>query len=308
MPARKADDKQLKRLHVLDSIKIKLQHLLPKQLLTRLAGWGAELKGAMLTYWVIKAFARYYGIDMKEAKEPDLKSYATFNQFFVRELRPGCRPVVSGLEMLCLPADGTISQLGAIDNDKIFQAKGHSYTLEALLAGNYLLAEKFIDGVFATTYLSPRDYHRVHMPCDGVLREMIYVPGDLFSVNPLTAANVANLFARNERVICVFDTEFGPMVQILVGATIVGSIETVWAGSVTPPREGIIKRWTYPAGDKTEAIKLEKGQEMGRFKLGSTVINLFTQGSVTLTPKLASGTTTRMGEPFAEGSRQAASE
>jgi phosphatidylserine decarboxylase len=237
---------------------------------------------------------------MQEAQNPDLASYATFNEFFVRPLRDGARPIVAEPHVLALPADGAISQLGAIRDDQIFQAKGHNYTLEALLAGNYLLAEPFRNGLFATTYLAPSDYHRVHMPCDGILREMIYVPGDLFSVNPLTAANVPNLFARNERVICVFDTAFGPMVQILVGATIVGSIETVWAGTVTPPREGIIRRWTYPAEGMEGAIQLVKGEEMGRFKLGSTVINLFTPGSVQFAPHLNNGTVTRMGQAFAE--------
>lgn len=285
---------------MLDSIKIKLQYWLPKLALTRLAGWGAEKKAGRLTHWVVKAFARYYRVEMQEAQNPDLASYATFNDFFVRPLREGARPIVAEPHIVTLPADGAISQLGPIRDDQIFQAKGHHYTLEALLAGNYLLAEHFRNGLFATTYLAPRDYHRVHMPCDGVLREMIYVPGDLFSVNPLTAANVPNLFARNERVICVFDTAFGPMVQILVGATIVGSIETVWAGTVTPPREGIIKRWVYPAEGVEGAIQLAKGDEMGRFKLGSTVINLFTPGSVQWVPQLNSGTITRMGQAFAE--------
>ncbi|MFC0227597.1 archaetidylserine decarboxylase [Serratia aquatilis] len=284
---------------MLDSVKIKLQYWLPKVALTRLAGWGAEKKAGWLTRLVVKTFARYYRVEMQEAQNPDLSSYATFNDFFVRPLRDGARPIVADPDMLALPADGAISQLGSIDDDQIFQAKGHYYTLEALLAGNYLLAEQFRNGLFATTYLAPRDYHRVHMPCDGVLREMIYVPGDLFSVNPLTAANVPNLFARNERVICLFDTAFGPMVQILVGATIVGSIETVWAGTVTPPREGIIKRWTYPAEGLEGAIKLDKGQEMGRFKLGSTVINLFTPGSVQFATQLNSGSVTRMGQAFA---------
>jgi phosphatidylserine decarboxylase len=285
---------------VLDSIKIKLQYWLPKLALTRLAGWGADKKAGWLTKLVVKAFARYYRVQMQEAQNPDLASYATFNEFFVRPLRDGARPIVAEPHVLTLPADGAISQLGAIRDDQIFQAKGHNYTLEALLAGNYLLAEPFRNGLFATTYLAPSDYHRVHMPCDGILREMIYVPGDLFSVNPLTAANVPNLFARNERVICVFDTAFGPMVQILVGATIVGSIETVWAGTVTPPREGIIRRWTYPAEGMEGAIQLVKGEEMGRFKLGSTVINLFTPGSVQFAPHLNNGTVTRMGQAFAE--------
>lgn len=285
---------------MLDSIKIKLQYWLPKLALTRLAGWGAEKQAGWLTQLVVKAFARYYRVNMQEAQNPDLASYATFNEFFVRPLREGARPIAAESQVLVFPADGAISQLGPIQDDLIFQAKGHHYSLEALLAGNYLLAEQFRNGLFATTYLAPSDYHRVHMPCDGILREMIYVPGDLFSVNPLTAANVPNLFARNERVICLFDTAVGPMVQILVGATIVGSIETVWAGTVTPPREGIIKRWTYPAADQEGAIALAKGEEMGRFKLGSTVINLFTAGSVQFAPQLHNGTVTRMGTAFAE--------
>lgn len=285
---------------MLNSIKIKLQYWLPKLAMTQLAGWGADKQAGWLTQLVLKGFARYYRVDMQEAQNPNLASYATFNEFFVRPLRDGARPIIDDANWLALPADGAISQLGPIRDDQIFQAKGHYYSLEALLAGNYLLADKFRHGLFATTYLAPRDYHRVHMPCAGVLREMIYVPGDLFSVNPLTAANVPNLFARNERVICVFDTAIGPMVQILVGATIVGSIETVWAGTVTPPREGIIKRWTYPAEGEEGAITLEKGAEMGRFKLGSTVINLFASGSVQFAPQLNNGTVTRMGAAFAE--------
>lgn len=284
---------------MLDSIKIKLQYLLPKQGLTRLAGWGADKPAGWLTQQVIKLFARAYKVDMQEAARPEFSAYDTFNAFFVRPLRDGARPIAEGDQLLVQPADGAISQLGAIRAGQLLQAKGHDYSLEALLAGNYLLAAEFQDGLFATTYLAPRDYHRVHMPCAGVLREMIYVPGDLFSVNPLTAANVPNLFARNERVISIFDTAHGPLAQILVGATIVGSIETVWAGTITPPREGIIKRWTYPAAGQEGAIVLEKGQEMGRFKLGSTVINLFAAGRVQLASELSSGSITRVGQPFA---------
>ncbi|WJV53466.1 archaetidylserine decarboxylase [Pectobacteriaceae bacterium CE90] len=284
---------------MLDSIKIALQYLLPKIWLTRLAGWGAERQAGILTKLVIDLFVRCYRVNMQEAQQSDTAAYHTFNEFFARPLRLGIRPIDPHAHRLVQPADGVISQLGSITDGKIFQAKNHDYTLEALLAGNYIMADLFRDGLFATIYLSPKDYHRVHMPCDGVLREMIYVPGDLFSVNPLTAKNVPNLFARNERVICLFDTPFGPLAQILVGATIVGSIETVWAGTVTPPREGIIKRWTYPA-EGEDAIVLEKGQEMGRFKLGSTVINLFAAGSVQLMSTLASHSVTRVGEPFAE--------
>jgi phosphatidylserine decarboxylase len=284
---------------VLDRIKIALQHLLPKVWLTQLAGWGANRQAGLLTRLVIELFARIYKVNMQEAQQPSAASYRTFNDFFVRPLKPGIRPVDPLANRLVFPADGAISQLGPIDDLQVLQAKQHNYSLEALLAGNVILADLFRDGVFVTTYLSPRDYHRVHMPCDGILRDMIYVPGDLFSVNPLTAANVPNLFARNERVICLFDTPFGPMVQILVGATIVGSIETVWAGVVTPPREGIIKRWAYPL-EGEDAVILEKGDEMGRFKLGSTVINLFAKGRVELMPGLASQSVTRMGEAMAE--------
>ena len=210
---------------MLNSFKLSLQYILPKLWLTRLAGWGASKRAGWLTKLVIDLFVKYYKVDMKEAQKPDTASYRTFNDFFVRPLRDEARPINTDPNVLVMPADGVINQLGNIEEDKLLQAKGHSYTLEALLAGNYQMADKFRNGTFVTTYLSPRDYHRVHMPCNGILREMMYVPGDLFSVNILTAQNVPNLFARNERVICLFDTEFGPMVQILVGATIVGSMK-----------------------------------------------------------------------------------
>ncbi len=284
---------------MLDRIKLGLNHLLPKKWLTELAGWGASQRAGRLTKAVIDAFVWFYKVDMAEAQKPDTATYRTFNDFFVRPLRDDARPIDTDPNLLVLPADGAISQLGRIDGDKIFQAKGHLYTLEALLAGNWQMADKFRDGEFVTTYLAPRDYHRVHMPCNGILREVIYVPGDLYSVNPLTAQNIPNLFARNERVICYFDTDFGPMVQILVGATIVGSIETVWAGTITPPRNGVIQRWAYPQADAEGAVVLLKGQEMGRFKLGSTVINLFAPGQVKLVESLTPEAKTRMGQPLA---------
>ncbi|WP_075182762.1 archaetidylserine decarboxylase [Pantoea sp. 1.19] len=286
---------------MLDRIKLALQHVLPQKWLTELAGWGASKRAGRLTKAVIDLFVWIYKVDMSEAQKPDTASYRTFNDFFVRPLREDARPMATDANELIQPADGAISQLGPINGDQIFQAKGHSYSLEALLAGNAQMAERFRDGHFVTTYLAPRDYHRVHMPCNGILREMIYVPGDLYSVNPLTAANVPNLFARNERVICLFDTDFGPMVQILVGATIVGSIETVWAGTVTPPREGVIKRWTWPAADSEGAVVLLKGQEMGRFKLGSTVINLFAADRIRLNNTLTTRSVTRLGQPLAQG-------
>ena len=293
---------------MLDKLKIALQYWLPKIALTRLAGWGADKQAGRLTKGVIDLFVRYYKVNMQEAQHPDTAAYRTFNDFFVRPLRPDVRPIDPHAHRLVQPADGVLSQMGAIVEGKLIQAKGHDYSLEALLAGNYMMAEHFRDGLFATTYLSPRDYHRVHMPCNGVLREMIYVPGELFSVNLFTADNVPNLFARNERVICLFDTDFGPMAQILVGATIVGSIETVWSGTVTPPREGIIKRWTYPAAGETGAIALQKGEEMGRFKLGSTVINLFAPGRLQFATHLNIMGVTRVGEPFAEAKMADSSE
>lgn len=285
---------------MLDKLKIALQYWLPKIALTRLAGWGADKQAGRLTKGVIDLFVLYYKVNMQEAQHPDTAAYRTFNDFFVRPLRPDVRPIDPHAHRVVQPADGVLSQIGPIVDGKLIQAKGHDYSLEALLAGNYVMADRFRDGLFATTYLSPRDYHRVHMPCDGVLREMIYVPGDLFSVNLFTADNVPNLFARNERVICLFDTDFGPMVQILVGATIVGNIETVWSGTVTPPREGIIKRWTYPAAGEQGAIALQKGEEMGRFKLGSTVINLFAPDTLQFAAHLNPLSVTRVGEPFAE--------
>ncbi|CAA2929230.1 archaetidylserine decarboxylase [Arsenophonus endosymbiont of Bemisia tabaci] len=285
---------------MLEKIKIKLQYLLPKQGLTQLAGWLADQKAAGFTQLMIKLFAKFYKVDMAEAKESEFSAYSTFNEFFTRPLKQNIRPIVAGSNQLALPADGVISQLGLIMDDQILQAKDHFYSLAALLAGNYILAKEFRNGLFVTTYLSPGDYHRVHMFCDGLLTEMIYVPGDLFSVNQLTATNIPNLFARNERLICIFETAFGKIAQILIGATIVGSIDTSWCGCVNNQREGIIKRWTYPEKDKTGAVYLKKGEEMGKFKLGSTVINLFESNHIKLNSTLEQGSVTRVGELLAE--------
>lgn len=282
-----------------DNFKIGLQYCAPKQTLTQLAGKLASLKAGKLTTAVIRWFIRQYGIDMTEARNPDPAAYATFNDFFVRELKEGARPIDTQPDMLCHPADACVSQLGPINDGQLIQAKGHTYDAQALLGGDNELAEQFKDGHFATLYLSPKDYHRVHMPCDGTLRQMIYVPGELFSVNPMTAENVPNLFARNERLVCIFDTSFGPMAQVLVGATIVGSIETVWAGTITPPRSPRLHVWNYPA-DGEQAVTLKKGEEMGRFKLGSTVINLFPQGAIEFAEELATGVPTRMGSAYAQ--------
>ncbi|GAK84096.1 phosphatidylserine decarboxylase [Vibrio ponticus] len=283
----------------MDKIKVRLQYWIPQHGLTRLVGKLASAKAGGLTTAIIRWFIKQYNVNMDEALHTDPAYFKTFNEFFVRELKEGARPIADGEHIITHPADACVSQFGPIQDGKLIQAKGHDYTALELLGGDEQLAQEFADGEFATLYLSPRDYHRVHMPCDGTLRQMIYVPGDLFSVNPLTAENVPNLFARNERVVCIFDTEFGPMAQVLVGATIVGSIEQVWAGTVTPPRGNTVHRWDYPAeGDK--AVVLKKGEEMGRFKLGSTVINLFAKGSIQFDASMQLGEPTVMGTPYAQ--------
>ncbi|MEI6025738.1 MAG: archaetidylserine decarboxylase [Betaproteobacteria bacterium] len=248
---------------------ILLQHLLPKQALTSLAGVVAGAHGGAATTALIRGFVRRYGVNMAEAAQPDPAAYPTFNAFFTRALKPGARPLAQA-ELIC-PVDGAISQFGAIDGDRIFQAKGHHYTAQALVGGDAALAAHFHGGLFTTLYLSPKDYHRIHMPCAGRLLRMIHVPGDLFSVNPATARGVPGLFARNERVVCVFDGTTGPWVLVLVGATIVGSMATAWHGVVNPPRPGTVREWAYHDQD----IRLAQGQEMGRFLLGSTVVMLF---------------------------------
>ncbi|MFL6694964.1 MAG: archaetidylserine decarboxylase [Ramlibacter sp.] len=269
---------------------IQQQYLLPKKLLTVFAGRVANLQGGAFTHAIVRRFIAKYGVNMAEAADPRIESYASFNDFFTRPLREGARPLADA-DLVC-PVDAAISQFGPIEHDQIFQAKGHSYSTTALLAGDAALASKFDHGHFATLYLAPKDYHRIHMPCDGRLVRMAYVPGDLFSVNPLTARHVPGLFARNERVVCVFDTAFGPFVNVLVGATIVGSMATVWHGVVNPPRTHDVRSWDYAGRD----IVLRKGQEMGRFLLGSTVVMLFPKDIVTFTPDWAPTRAVRLGE------------
>jgi phosphatidylserine decarboxylase len=266
------------------------QYLLPKKLLTVLAGWLAGARMGGFTHWVIRKFVAHYKVDMQEAADPRVESYASFNDFFTRPLREGVRPVAAA-PFVC-PVDAAISQFGPIEHDQLFQAKGHSYSTRALVGGDQALAHRFDHGHFATLYLAPRDYHRIHMPCEGRLTRMIYIPGDLFSVNPLTARHVPSLFARNERVVCVFDCAHGPMVLVLVGATIVGSMATVWHGVVNPPRTREPREWRYD----DQPIVLRKGEEMGRFLLGSTVVMLFPQNVLTFTPDWAPTRPVRLGE------------
>jgi len=263
---------------------------MPKQALTVLAGKFANARLGGLTTAMIRRFVARYGVNMQEAVNPDIASYASFNEFFTRPLRGDARPLAEA-DFIC-PVDGAISQFGAIQRDNIFQAKGHSYTATALVGGDAELAAQFADGSFATLYLSPRDYHRIHMPCAGRLQRMIHVPGALFSVNPTTARGVPGLFARNERVVCVFDGEQGPFVLALVGATIVGSMATVWHGVVNPPRSRTVRVWRYD--DKQ--ITLNKGEEMGRFLLGSTVVMLFPHNTLRFNPEWSPARAIRIGE------------
>lgn len=282
----------------MDKLKIALQYILPKHLISRLVGYLAAARMGFISHALMKLFIRAYGINMAEARYENASDYASFNEFFTRPLKDGLRPIVQDEATLAHPVDGAVSQAGSISGDQLLQAKGHLYTVKALLGGDDATAAEYQDGTFACIYLAPKDYHRIHMPISGTLREMIYVPGELFSVNPLTAANVPGLFARNERVVTIFDTAVGPMALVLVGATIVASIETVWAGTVTPPTGSEVFRWQYPA-EGPNAVHLEKGAEMGRFKLGSTVVLTFAKDAIELLPTNFPGAVTRMGTAFA---------
>ncbi|WP_370316421.1 archaetidylserine decarboxylase [Pseudoalteromonas sp.] len=283
----------------LDKFKIAMQYAMPKHFISRMVGKLAAAKAGGLTTALIKLFIKQYKIDMSEAKYPDPAHYKTFNEFFTRPLKEGIRPLAEENDIIAHPVDGAISQLGDVVDGQIIQAKGHDYSLQALLGGKEEDTAPFLGGKFATIYLAPKDYHRIHMPVDGTLSKMIYVPGDLFSVNPLTAQNVPNLFARNERVVAIFETEIGPLAMVLVGATIVASIETIWAGTVTPPAGKDVFSWNYPTtGDN--AITLKKGEEMGRFKLGSTVILAWGANQAEFLSDQHPETVTRMGTPFAK--------
>ena len=274
-----------------DRLKVLLQYLLPKQHLTTFAGRVAGAQGGAMTTALIRWFAGRYGVDMTEAANADIGSYKSFNDFFTRPLKAGARPLANA-DFVC-PVDGAISQFGAIDDHHILQAKGHRFTTTELVGGDAALATRFRHGSFANLYLSPRDYHRLHMPCDGKLTRMIHVPGALFSVNPVTARGVPNLFARNERVVCVFTSpDHGPFVMVLVGATIVGSMATAWHGVVNPKRTNAPSEWTYA----DQNIILKKGEEMGRFLLGSTIIMLFERNSILFSRDWTPERPVRLGE------------
>ena len=281
-----------------DRLKVLPQYLLPQQALTSFAGFVASRQAGAATTRLIRWFVGKYGVDMTEAADPDIASYASFNAFFTRALRPGARPLARA-DLIC-PVDGAISQFGPIERDQIFQAKGHRYSTTALVGGDAALAAQFQDGSFATLYLSPKDYHRIHMPCAGQLLRMIHVPGALFSVNPTTARGVPGLFARNERVVCEFEGADGPFVLVLVGATIVGSMATVWHGVVNPPRVKTVRGWSYA----DQSIQFEQGDEMGRFLLGSTVVMLFprppSKNRLRFNPAWVPQRSIRLGEAMAD--------
>ncbi len=269
------------------------QYLTPNHAINAFSGWVAGGERGWVTTEIIRWFVRKYSVNMDEALNSDIASYASFNDFFTRALKPGARPLATA-DLIC-PVDGAISQFGPIDGNQIFQAKGHSYSTTALVGGDAKLAAEFQGGHFACLYLSPKDYHRIHMPVAGTLRQMIYVPGELFSVNPTTARGVPGLFARNERVVCVFDTAHGPFVNVLVGATIVGSMATVWHGQVNPPRLPDVTTWNYKLGE----FEYKQGEEMGRFLLGSTAVMLWPEQAMKFNPAWQPAGGIRMGESMA---------
>ena len=274
----------------MSSVFIGFQHLVPQHLLSRGVGYLAASENKFIKNTFIKNFYANYDINMAEAAEENPLAYKSFNDFFTRALKPGARPIDPNPKAVVSPADGAISQLGDISADRIFQAKGHDYSVVTLLGGDAQRVQPFTGGQFATVYLSPRDYHRVHMPFTGKLTQMIYVPGDLFSVNTTTAENVPNLFARNERLVCLFDTDIGPMAVVLVGAMIVAGIATAWAGKLTAQgKQAVVTHYPHP-------ITLNKGDELGRFYLGSTAIVLFGKNVMTWDKSLQATSAVRMGE------------
>ena len=279
-----------------DRLFVLMQYLLPQHLISRLVGVLAHSSIPAIKDPFIRTFIKHFKVNMDEAERQHASEFNSFNDFFTRSLKADARLIDHHPKHLACPVDGAISQLGKIEGDHLFQAKGHEFSLTSLLGGNSALASAFIDGDFATIYLAPKDYHRIHMPCDGTLTHMVHVPGQLFSVNQATAAKVPGLFARNERVVAIFDTEFGPMAMVLVGAMIVASIETVWAGLVCPKGKAV-SQFNYTNQDP---ILLKKGEEMGRFKLGSTVVMCLPKGVSQWPKELSAGTTTRLGQMLAE--------
>jgi len=274
-----------------DKLKAALFYAFPHHMVSRIVYFATRLSNPMIVQPMINWFIKKFNVDMSEAEFEDISTYKTFNQFFIRPLKAGARPIAAGDSVLACPADGTVSESGTIRDDQIFQAKNHNYTVKELVGGDEALAALFKNGRFATVYLAPYNYHRMHMPIEGLLKKMVHAPGRLFSVAQWTVRNVPRLFARNERLVCLFSTDAGPMVMVLVGAINVAAIETVWSGLVTPPRGKKISTQDY--SDPEYSYK--KGQEMGRFNMGSTVI-LLTPPNVEWLPQFRAGQVVKMGE------------
>ena len=283
---------QLILMTLKDALTTLPQYILPHHALSRMMSKLTHCENKAWKNLFIKQIIRHYGVNMDEAQQPDINAYKSFNDFFTRDLKPSARQLTSEVNAIASPADGAVSQAGAISEGEIFQAKGKSYTALDLLGGSEERAKAFNNGVFTTIYLSPKDYHRLHMPITGTLREMVHVPGRLFSVNTATTRSVPRLFARNERVVAIFDTELGPMALVLVGAIFVSSIETVWHGVVTPPSVTSVQTWDY----KENAPTLKIGEEMGRFNMGSTIIVLFANNKVQWDSEFVADKIVKLGE------------
>lgn len=280
---------------MIEKIKVLLHLLTPKYFITCIFGYLARRELGALTTFIIKLFAKKYNINMAEAEIEDFEKFSTFNDFFTRKLKDGVRPIYGNDDNLTMPVDGTMAEFGKISYGRLISAKGQDYSLRSLLGGDTEIAKPFQDGEFACIYLSPKDYHRIHMPITGTLKKMIFVPGDYYSVNPTYVKHIDDLFTKNERAVCIFDTACGPMAMVLVGATIVGSIVTTWAGEVSPNKLKEVKVWDY-----LEPITIKKGEEMGRFHLGSTVIMTFAPDAIKLADSLATDQKVQLGEHFAD--------
>jgi len=287
---------------MIKTLKVWLQYIIPQHTLSRCIGWLAEAQLGFITQGLIRLFCRCYKVNLEEAQAQDISQYRSFNHFFTRALKPNARPIIYDDKTLLSPVDGTVSQSGDIHENRIFQAKGKHFLLPQLLGGNRKMANLFNNGSFATFYLAPKDYHKVHMPITGRLTEVIHIPGTLFSVNLTTCERINHLFARNERVVCLFETEHGPMAIILVGAMIVASIETIWAGTISPPKKLMVRRWQYPHQSQLHQnlITLKQGEELGRFKLGSTVIICYPPGILEWQPNIVPNTEVKMGQKIAD--------
>lgn len=277
------------------TLKIWSQYILPKYLLTRLAGMIADAKMGWFSTYLIKLFIKQYKVNMDEAKYSDPLHFDSFNEFFTRKLKDGVRPILAGDENIIAPVDGKISQVGQVKEGRLIQAKGRDFSLRELLGGLDEIAIPFKNGLFSTIYLSPKDYHRIHIPIAAKLEKMLFIPGNLFSVNPLLVDNIPNLFSKNERAVALFTTACGPMAMVLVGAFIVGSIETVWHGVLKQQGNKEVQFWDY----SDQNITFEKGDEIGRFRLGSTIIAIFSENSIVFADEIIPEASCRLGSSFA---------